>query len=286
MAEFDDINPRDKLLLFSHEIEWIDRKPVPQKREPEVIAVPQEEPLRVECQDYIQCVKDRKRPKSDGYKGLQVLEILACCQRSLERNGEVISLENGRPFFVHETSLIDEPCAVGSGTKIWHFSHIMPEVTIGKNCVIGQNVFIARGTKIGNKVKIENNVSVYEGVTLADGVFCGPSCVFTNVINPRSHISRRHEFKPTLVKRGASLGANATIICGNTIGKYALVGAGAVVTKDIPDYALAYGNPAQVHGWICQCGTELEFTAASARCLSCGQDYFQKGNRVKPVTKQ
>jgi UDP-2-acetamido-3-amino-2,3-dideoxy-glucuronate N-acetyltransferase len=284
MAEFDDTNPREKLLLFSHEIEWIDRKPVPQKREPEVIDVPQEEPLRAECQDYIKCMKSRDRPKSDGHKGLQVLEILSCCQRSLERNGAVVFLENKEAtFFAHETSLVDEPCEVGSGTRIWHFSHIMPEVTIGQNCVIGQNVFIGKGVKMGNNVKIENNVSVYEGVTLEDDVFCGPSCVFTNVVNPRSHVPRSHEFKPTLVKRGASLGANTTVVCSHTIGKYAFIGAGAVVTKDIPDYALAYGNPAEIHGWICECGTKLEFTAASGRCQACGQRYSKKGQTVKRI---
>jgi len=186
-------------------------------------------------------------------------------------------------FFVHETSIIEEPCEVGEGTKIWHFSHIMPDVTIGTECVIGQNVFIGRGVKIGNNVKIENNVSVFEGVTLEDDVFCGPSCVFTNMVNPRSHIPGRHQFKPTLVKKGASIGANATIICGNTIGKYAFIGAGAVVTKDIPPYALAYGNPAQVRGWICECGVKLQKDGDSYRCPGCSKVYRIRGQKCLPL---
>ena len=188
-------------------------------------------------------------------------------------------------FFVHETSIIEEPCEIGEGTKIWHFSHVMPDVSIGKECVIGQNVFIGKGVKIGNNVKIENNVSVFEGVTLEDDVFCGPSCVFTNVVNPRSHIPGRHQFKPTLVKKGASIGANATIICGNTIGKYAFIGAGAVVTKDIPPYALAYGNPAQVRGWICECGVKLQKDGDGYRCSGCGKTYKIQGQKCIPLAR-
>ena len=154
----------------------------------------------------------------------------------------------------------------------------MPDAVIGKNCVIGQNVFIGRGVFIGDNVKLENNVSVFEGVTLEEDVFCGPSCVFTNVINPRSRISRRDEFKPTLVKRGASIGANATIICGNTIGCYALIGAGAVVTQDVPDYAMVYGNPARIHNWVCECGVKLEFGSDdTVKCNNCGKSYEKKG---------
>ncbi len=191
--------------------------------------------------------------------------------------------EKEMKFFVHETSIIEEPCEIGEGTKIWHFSHIMPDVTIGKGCVIGQNAFIGKGVKIGNNVKIENNVSVFEGVTLEDDVFCGPSCVFTNVVNPRSHIPRRHEFKPTLVKRGATIGANATLICGNTIGKYAFVGAGAVVARDIPDYALVYGNPVQIHGWICECGIKLQKDGDRYTCSGCGKGYKIHGQECIPL---
>ena len=279
MAEFNDTNPKDKLLLYNHEIEWIGRKPVPHPNGAEVVPIPLEEPLKIECQDFTKCMQTRGRPKVDGRKGLQVLEILACCQRSLEENGKVILLNKDEgDFFIHETSITEKPCQIGNGTKIWHFSHTMPDVIIGKNCVIGQNAFIGKGVKIGDNVKIENNVSVFEGVTLEEDVFCGPSCVFTNVINPRSGISRRHEFKPTLVKKGVTIGANATIICGNSIGKHAFIGAGAVVTKDISDYALAYGNPAQVNDWICECGVRLDFGKDSkARCIQCGKEYIKQG---------
>ena len=283
MAEFNDTSPRDKLLLYAHNIEWVERLPVPHPKEAEIVQVSSEEPLKIECQDFINCVESRGRPRVDGHKGLQVLEILSSCQESLEENGKVITLGNvGKEFFMHRTSIIEEPCQIGKGTRIWHFSHIMPDVAIGKNCIIGQNVFIGEGVRIGDGVKIENNVSVFEGVTLENDVFCGPSCVFTNVINPRSPISRKHELKPTLVKRGASIGANATIICGNTVGKYAFIGAGAVVTKDIPDHALAYGNPAQLQGWVCECGEKLDFGENNqARCSTCGKIYHKKAEGIE-----
>jgi len=287
MALFDDTGPKDKLFLYSHDIEWIDMKPVPHQKQPELVEVPLDEPLRIECQDFIECIRERRRPKVDGHKGLQVLEVLSYCQRSLEEKGKVISLTKGEnSFFIHETSIVEEPCQIGDGTKIWHFSHIMPDVTIGKSCVIGQNVFIGTGVKIGNNVKIENNVSVFEGVTLEDDVFCGPSCVFTNVVNPRSRIPRRHEFRPTSVKKGATLGANATIVCGNTIGRYVFVGAGAVVTKDVPDYAMVYGNPARLQGWVCECGVELDFTENNtAKCSSCGKQYKKRENEKETLVE-
>lgn len=239
----------------------------------------------MECQHFVECIKNRKRPKTDGQKGLQVLELLSHCQSSLEKGGIAVFMEEGEmEFFVDETSLVEEPCKIGKGTKIWHFTHLMPDVTIGKDCVIGQNVFIGKGVKIGNNVKIENNVSVFEGVTLENSVFCGPSCVFTNVINPRSHISRKHELKPTLVKRGATIGANATIICGNTIGSYAFISAGAVVTKDVPDYALVYGNPARIQGWVCECGVKLRGEGGILRCSSCSKTYGLEGERCFPLS--
>lgn len=279
MALFDDTNPEDKLLLYSHEIEWIGRKPVPRQKQPEPVKIPSEEPLRIECQDFINCIQTRKQPKVDGHKGLQVLQVLSYCQKSLESKGRVISLNNAqRDFFVHETSITEEPYRIGRGTKIWHFSHIMPDTDIGDDCVIGQNVFIGRAAKIGRNVKIENNVSIFDGVILEDDVFCGPSCVFTNVINPRSFISRKHEFKSTLVKKGATIGANATIVCGNTIGQYALIGAGSVVTKDVPNYAMVFGNPARIEGWVCQCGTKLDFKKNErTKCSQCGKEYFREG---------
>lgn len=163
-----------------------------------------------------------------------------------------------KDYFVHESSYIDEPCEIGKGTKIWRFSHVMKDSKIGENCNIGQNVVISPGVVIGNNVKIQNNVSLYTGVICEDNVFLGPSCVFTNVINPRSFIERKDEYKKTIVRNGASIGANATIVCGYNIGRYAFVGAGAVVTKDVPDYALVVGNPARLVGYICKCGNKLE----------------------------
>jgi UDP-2-acetamido-3-amino-2,3-dideoxy-glucuronate N-acetyltransferase len=159
--------------------------------------------------------------------------------------------------FIHESSYVDDGASVGDGTKIWHFCHVMPGAVIGERCSLGQNVVVMPGTRIGNNVKIQNNVSIYEGVELEDDVFCGPSMVFTNVINPRSAVSRKHEYQRTLVRRGATIGANATVVCGVTLGEYAFVGAGAVVTKDIKPFALVTGVPARQVGWICRCGERL-----------------------------
>lgn len=178
-----------------------------------------------------------------------------------------------KAYFVHESSYVDEGCQIGEGTKIWHFSHIMKGCTIGKRCNIGQNVVISPDVTLGNGVKIQNNVSVYTGVVCEDGVFLGPSCVFTNVINPRAFIERKSEYRKTVVKEGASIGANATIVCGHDIGRYAFVGAGAVVTKDIPDYAIVLGNPARVRGYVCKCGEKLTFTDGQAVCPACGKRY-------------
>ncbi len=285
MALFDDTNPSDKLFLYSHEIEWVEGKPVPHPKDAEAIPISGEEPLKIECRDFLECVKNRGRPLVDGYKGLQVLGVLSYCRKSLEEGGRTIMLNTSdAEVFIHGTSIVEQPCQIGKGTKVWHYSHIMPDVTIGENCVLGQNTFIGRGVKIGNSVKLENNVSVFEGVTLEDGVFCGPSAVFTNVVNPRSHISRKDQFKPTLVRKGASIGANATIVCGNTIGEYAFIGAGAVVTGDVPDYALVYGNPGRVQGWVCRCGVTLEEEGTQAKCPECGTEYKLEGNKCSPVS--
>ncbi|SNR85245.1 UDP-2-acetamido-3-amino-2,3-dideoxy-glucuronate N-acetyltransferase [Anaerovirgula multivorans] len=187
-------------------------------------------------------------------------------------------------YFVHESSFIDQPCKIGENTKIWHFSHIMSNVKIGKNCIIAQNVFIAPGVILGDSVKVQNNVSIYAGVICEDEVFLGPSMVFTNVINPRSFIERKDEYRETLVKRGASIGANATIVCGNTIGRYAFIGAGSVVTKDIPDFSFVYGVPAKQMGWVCRCSEKLVFKNRFAKCASCGYEYeMTEDNIVKEI---
>ena len=187
-------------------------------------------------------------------------------------------------FFAHESSYIDDGCRIGDGTKIWHFSHVMARAVIGAGCNIGQNVVISPDVVIGDNVKIQNNVSVYTGVVLEDDVFCGPSMVFTNVVNPRSHVSRKDEYRATRVKRGATLGANCTVVCGYTVGAYAFVGAGAVVTKDVPDHALVVGNPARITGWVCVCGVKLASGARppeSARCGACGSTFHADGDGLR-----
>lgn len=197
-------------------------------------------------------------------------------------------------YFQHESAYVDEGAIIGKGTKIWHFCHVMSGAQIGENCVLGQNVFVGGRAKIGNHVHIQNNVSVYDLVTLEDGVFCGPSMVFTNVINPRSEIRRSmDEYRPTLVKRGATIGANATVICGHTIGKYAFVGASSVVTKDVPDYALVYGNATRIAGWMCECGEKLSFDTPNpvdndgvAECGKCGKRYEKHGLVVERIEEK
>ncbi|MDA1126866.1 MAG: acyltransferase [Bacteroidetes bacterium] len=191
-----------------------------------------------------------------------------------------------KDYFVHESSYVDEPCEIGKGTKIWHFSHIMTGCSIGENCNIGQNVVISPNVILGNNVKIQNNVSVYTGVECEDDVFLGPSMVFTNVINPRSGVNRRDAYMKTIVKKGASIGANATIVCGNAIGQYAFIGAGAVVTKEIPDYALVIGNPAKQVGWISEFGHRLTFDdALFARCPESNELYKLSNNKVIKVNE-
>jgi len=199
-----------------------------------------------------------------------------------------VGLKEASLFTVHDTAVVDSDVSVGVGTNIWHFSHILHHTTIGSGCSLGQNVMVGPHVSVGNNVKIQNNVSVYEGVTLEDDVFCGPSVVFTNVINPRSFVNRKQEFKKTLVKKGASIGANATIVCGVVVGEYAFIGAGAVVTRDVPDYALVVGNPARFLGWVCACGErlggrKLVLEGFSLVCKSCKQHYRLVSERLEVV---
>jgi UDP-2-acetamido-3-amino-2,3-dideoxy-glucuronate N-acetyltransferase len=186
-------------------------------------------------------------------------------------------------YFVHESSYVDPGAKIGKGTKIWHFCHVMPGVQIGEECTLGQNVVVMPNVRIGRNCKIQNNVSLYEGVTLEDDVFCGPSCVFTNVTTPRAHVSRKGEYAPTLVRRGASIGANATIVAGVTLGEYCFIGAGAVVTSDVVPFALMLGVPARRVGWMCRCGERLHLDGGTGRCERCGERYREADGRLDPI---
>jgi UDP-2-acetamido-3-amino-2,3-dideoxy-glucuronate N-acetyltransferase len=302
MAVFDDTQPlEDKLLLYPHQIIWENNIPVPAKAEAEKVPLEQGEPLKTECQEFLTCMGNGHRPTTDGREGLRVLKVLKAAQEALDNPGlgnsgieglrdseikgprgkgqgpRTEATDNASQItdnrsritdcFVHDTAVVDEPAEIGAGTKIWHFSHVLKNSRIGEKSNIGQNVVIGPDVTIGNQCKIQNNVSVYKGVTLEDGVFCGPSMVFTNIYNPRAEMSKMDQVRPTLVKHGATLGANCTIVCGATIGKYAFVGAGAVVTRDVPDHALVVGNPARQVGWMCVCGEKL---SEDGVCESCG----------------
>jgi predicted dehydrogenase/acetyltransferase-like isoleucine patch superfamily enzyme len=263
MAVFRDTVPwGEKLLLYPHNISWQNGVPVPDKKDAAKVEVEQSEPLKAECSHFIECIETRSKPVTDAREGIEVLRILKASQDSLLSNGRKIFLKETpvKPdaYTAHESSFVDDGVAIGAGTKIWHFSHILKGSTIGKNCSIGQNVVVGPEVRMGDGCKIQNNVSVYKGVTLEENVFCGPSMVFTNVFNPRAHIPRMDEMRPTLVKKGATIGANATIVCGFTIGAYAFIGAGAVVTRGAPDHALMVGNPAKQIGWMCECGNRLD----------------------------
>jgi UDP-2-acetamido-3-amino-2,3-dideoxy-glucuronate N-acetyltransferase len=271
MAVFNDVETTDKLLLYNHKIEWKNNAPVASKAEGQPVPFEWVEPLRAECAHFLDCVRTRATPRTDGREALRVLRVLHACESKMAPS---------RPYFAHESAFIDEGVEIGEGTSIWHVTHVMKGSRIGKNCKIGQNVVIGPRATIGDGCKIQNNVSVYEGVTLEDAVFCGPSMVFTNVFNPRSEIRRMEELRPTLVRRGASLGANCTVLCGITIGCYAFVGAGAVVLKDVPDYALVVGNPGRIVGWMCVCGNRVRFEGDRGSCGACSKTYAKEGERV------
>lgn len=258
MAVFDDGLPwGEKLKLYPHQVNWVNG--LPEATKADLINVPIEvsEPLKLECQHFIDCMRQNQKPRTDGLEGLGVLQVLDAAQRSLCSKTSISLKDEILPYFSHETALVDGGCEIGKGTKIWHFSHIISGTKIGEDCVIGQNVMIGPDVVVGNRCKIQNNVSLYKGVILDDGVFCGPSCVFTNVHNPRAEIERKNEYRPTLVGRGVTIGANATIICGNNLGAYSLIGAGAVVTKNVMPHAVMVGNPARQIGWVSHAGEKL-----------------------------
>jgi UDP-2-acetamido-3-amino-2,3-dideoxy-glucuronate N-acetyltransferase len=290
MVVFDDTaSGSEKLSIYRHKV-MIQENGAPRaiKANREAVAYSETEPLRVELQHFIECVQSRATPKTDGEEGMRVLRVLRAAARDLDgAHGAPAqtTLQEKESFFVHDTAIIDDNTEIGAGSKIWHFSHILSRTTIGERCIVGQNVMIGPDVVVGNGCKIQNNVSLYKGVTLEDDVFCAPSSVFTNVYTPRAFIERKDEFLPTLVKRGATIGANATIICGVTIGRYALIGAGSVVTRDVPDFALMVGVPAKQKGWVCVCGVPLHNREnhESSTCTRCQREYKFMHEEIIPV---
>jgi UDP-2-acetamido-3-amino-2,3-dideoxy-glucuronate N-acetyltransferase len=298
MLVFDDTEPVEKKLIhYPHTINWQNGLPVPNKAESVAIDLKDiwEEPLKAECKAFLSAIATNTKPLTSGEEGLKVLKVLELSQHSLESKERsfsniehnasniehrTLNVEQNKAFFAHETAIIDDNVTIGEKTKIWHFSHVLSGSKIGENCNIGQNVVVGPDATIGNKCKIQNNVSVYKGVTLEDGVFCGPSMVFTNIYNPRAEIGKMDQVRPTLIKKGATLGANCTIVCGHTIGQYAFVGAGAVVTKDVPDHALMVGNPAKQIGWMCECGEKLD---SKLTCPLCQKKYKKTKNGLSPM---
>ena len=287
MAVFDDgLDWSEKLKIYPHEINWVEGLPQPKKADFEALQIDSVEPLKVECQHFLDCIQKGNRPRTDGEEGLNVLKVLDASQKSLIK-GITIMLNKKKMkkqnFYVHQTAIIDENCDIGIGSTIWHYSHIISGTSIGENCTIGQNAMIGPDVVVGNNCKIQNNVSLYKGVTLSDGVFCGPSCVFTNV-QPRAEIERKHEFRPTHVEKGVTIGANATIVCGNKLGAYSFVGAGAVITKPVKPHALMVGNPAKQIGWVSHAGEKLD---KSLICPREGRQYFiDEDGELKEVIKK
>jgi len=281
MAVFNDTAPWDeKLLLYPHSIQWTENIPIANKANAKCVSLAPNEPLRSECSHFIECIQSRQKPRTDGEEGLKVLRVLNACQASLEHekkvelNRRVVSEKN---YFAHGSAVVDDKVEIGENTKIWHFSHILSGSKIGARCNIGQNVVIGPKVNIGKGCKLQNNVTVFEGVTLEDEVFCGPSMVFTNVYNPRAAIPRKDQFRTTLVKKGVTLGANCTIVCGVTIGKHAFIGAGAVINKDVPDFALMVGNPGRQIGWMSKYGEQLDLSLSGngkAVCPYTGDHYI------------
>lgn len=284
LAVFDDTKPwKEKLIIHRQYLNWFDgQTPLPCKRDAERVEVEESEPLQNECLHFLDCCRQRTRPETDGIEGLRVLKVLRAAQQSLDGDGEAVVVKrraNGQTSmspecFTHPTAIIDDGAAIGKGTKIWHFVHISKGARIGENCIFGQNTFVAPDVVIGNNVKVQNNVAIYSGAQIDDDVFLGPSCVLTNITNPRSQINRKSQYKKTTIKKGATIGANATIVCGVTLGSYCFIAAGAVVTKDVPDYALMVESPARQQGWMSRHGHRLENVNGGAMvCPESGYRY-------------
>ena len=322
MAVFDDTRPwNEKLVLHRQYLTWMNGQiPTPTKSKGEAVVVPESEPLKNECAHFLQCCADRRKPRTDGREGLRVLQVLQAAQRSLEHDGEAASPVVSSPvvsspvvsspvvsspvvgspvvgspvvgspvvgspsdYFVHPTAVVDVGAIIGKGTKIWHFCHVMKGAKIGERCIFGQNVNVDGGTILGNNIKVQNNVSIYTGAVIEDDVFLGPSCVLTNVTNPRSQVNRHSLYEKTVIKRGATIGANATIVCGVTLGRYSFIAAGAVVTKDVADYALMVGNPARQKGWMSRHGHLLK--AGPDGVMVCPESGFRYQEAVPGVLK-
>ncbi|MCZ6820032.1 MAG: DapH/DapD/GlmU-related protein, partial [Calditrichaeota bacterium] len=275
MVVFDDTQEKDKLVLYDCGIDFVKGEPVKRDQETRVVPFDAKEPLKIELEHFMKCVSERTQPMTDAWEALDVLRVLNTAQRSLDGSPAFSKPSKNRDYFVHDTAVVDAGAQIGKGTKIWHFSHVMPQAKIGAQCSLGQNVFVANNVVIGNNVKIQNNISVYEGVILEDDTFCAPSVVFTNVKNPRSAIPRNtsHDYLQTTVKRGATLGANCTIVCGISIGENAFIAAGAVATGDVKPNALMAGVPAKQIGWMCDCGFKLEQHNVDLVCPECSARY-------------
>lgn len=296
MAVFDDGEAWErKLVLFPHRIGWKNGIPVPDRADAVPVAIAQQEPLAAECRHFLDCIKTGGTPRTDGREGLRVLSVITRASEALRAKNGYHRQDNVAPAVeqsaqkrfpgagIHASACVDDGVSIGDGTAIWHFSHILRGVKIGANCVIGQNAAIGPDVTIGNRCKIQNNVSVYNGVTLEEGVFCGPSCVFTNVNNPRAEVERKTEFRPTLVKRGATIGANATIVCGHLLGEYCFIGAGAVVTGDVPAFAMMAGVPARRIGWVSRHGEKL---GRDLTCPATGRRYRETApDRLEEITE-
>jgi UDP-2-acetamido-3-amino-2,3-dideoxy-glucuronate N-acetyltransferase len=288
MVMFEDGQESKGLLFYEKGIDWVRGEPIKREGPTETLEIAPSAPLTEELKHFLAHLDGSPVETADAQNAVEVLEILESATASLLSGKETIPQDKEKKpgktdFFVHPTAFVDDDVALGEGTKVWHFSHIQSGSRIGKNVSIGQNVNVGNHVTIGNSVKIQNNVSVYEGVTLEDYVFCGPSMVFTNVKQPRSEFPQRGTqfYFKTLVKKSASLGANCTIVCGTTIGQYAFVGAGSVVTRDVPDFALVVGNPARFLSWVCKCGHKLDFAKkTSAVCGKCGRGFKKSKNSI------